>query len=155
MVVPLRVTVTRPFRSVRCTETLSIRGPWYGEAESGPFTFLGLRPDLSVEVLYDLLDDGQADSGTGEAILGVEFLEHLEDPLLVLHAETYAVVLDREYPFAMSRGRSYMDQGRFRPVELDGVADKFCSTWDIYDLSAMTDGSGSMETLPPLSFLSE
>ena len=86
----------------RCSRTSDIYAvdgeSWEGKIKGRAFSFLGLHPDDTPVTFDYLLCDRQTNPGPGVLVVGMEPLEHSEDPLGMLHPESDAVILDRKDP---------------------------------------------------------
>src|SRR5262249_8407951 len=96
-----------------------------GEAERGSAVGPGLGPDASAVKLHDLPADGEADTGAGVLVAGMQPLEDLEHALLELRIEADPVVVDRDDRLGLRRKTFHADLRRGPlPAELHRVADE-------------------------------
>ena len=78
-----------------------LAGSWdcrQGEEKSSATAGLGFHPDSPPVAGHDRLANGQPQAGAGKAVLRVQPLEQLEDPLEVLRVDPDALIRHREHP---------------------------------------------------------
>src|SRR5262245_55359292 len=67
---------------------------WEGKIEGRAFLRLALRPYPPAVPGQDPLHDGETDADTAELLLGMHALKYSEQPVVILHGKSDAVVLD-------------------------------------------------------------
>jgi hypothetical protein len=98
-----------------------------GEEEGAPLPFLRFDPDGPTVTLHDLLAYGQADPCPRVLLLGMEALEHLEDPVEMNGVHADAVIPD---PYRPATGPFLgLDEyaGWIVTMELDRLEMMFCN----------------------------
>src|SRR4030042_3793354 len=93
----------------------------YTEIKRASLPRLRLYPHPPAVAFDNLFGNGKAGASAG-ILFAVQPLKDEEDAVEILRLNAYAVVLDREHPFAVHSLCRDMDTRRFFPAELHGIA---------------------------------